>query len=155
MMRNQRALAVLAALALGISATPAQADAVGDFFKRLGRSISRPPQPSKPAQPARRSGNKTASKPTAIEATSPTPAATPAATASLTPIPIPVTERRASAAPQGSAAGLDLPYAVPVPARPGFVTSPYAPTSGHVDVRGFASGTAVKDPYTGKIFLAP
>lgn len=49
----------------------------------------------------------------------------------------------------------DLPYGVPVPGRAGFVFSPYSPSGGYVDVRGFPSGTAVKDPYTGKLFLTP
>jgi len=49
----------------------------------------------------------------------------------------------------------DIPYAIPVPNKPGFVTSPYAPKQGLVDVRGFPSGTEVKDPYTGKTFLTP
>ncbi|HEX4086350.1 MAG TPA: hypothetical protein VHY22_15655 [Chthoniobacteraceae bacterium] len=49
----------------------------------------------------------------------------------------------------------DYPYAQPVPGKPGFVVSPYAPGSGYVDVRGFAPGTEVKDPYTQKIFLVP
>lgn len=46
-------------------------------------------------------------------------------------------------------------YGKQVPGKPGFVTSPYAPYSGYVDVRGFQNGTEVKDPYTGKIFLVP
>jgi hypothetical protein len=48
-----------------------------------------------------------------------------------------------------------MPYGIPVPNKPGFVTSPYAPKSGLVDVRGFPSGTEVTDPYTGKTFLTP
>jgi TPR repeat protein len=48
-----------------------------------------------------------------------------------------------------------IPYAKPVPGNPGFVTSPYAPQSGFVDVRGFPRGTEVKDPYTGRIFVVP
>lgn len=42
-----------------------------------------------------------------------------------------------------------------VPEKPGFVTSPYAPDAGAIDVRGFPPDTQVKDPYTGKIFLVP
>jgi len=48
-----------------------------------------------------------------------------------------------------------MPYGIPVPNKPGFVTSPYSPKSGYVDVRGFPSGTEVKDPYSGRIFLTP
>jgi hypothetical protein len=43
---------------------------------------------------------------------------------------------------------------VPVPGKPGFVRSPYSPDK-MTDVRGYAPGTEVKDPYTQKIFLVP
>jgi hypothetical protein len=48
-----------------------------------------------------------------------------------------------------------LRYGTPVPGKTGFVTSPFAPDSGYIDVRGFPPGTAVKDPYTDRIFLTP
>src|SRR5256885_13554866 len=48
-----------------------------------------------------------------------------------------------------------LAYGKPVPGKSGLVTSPYSPDAGYIDVRGFAPGTPVKDPYSGKIFLTP
>ena len=55
----------------------------------------------------------------------------------------------------GSKKGDDFRYGIPVPGKKGFVTSPYSPESGYIDVRGFQPGTPVKDPYSGKIILTP
>lgn len=63
--------------------------------------------------------------------------------------------RWAKAASSGSDEKADLPYGTPVPGKPGFVTSPFAPDAGYVQVLGFPQGTPVEDPYTGKIFLTP
>jgi hypothetical protein len=48
-----------------------------------------------------------------------------------------------------------FPTAKAVPGKPGYVFSPYDPNGGYVDVNGFTSGSKVKDPYSGKIFLVP
>ena len=48
-----------------------------------------------------------------------------------------------------------IPTAKPVPGKAGYVFSPYDPNGGYVDVNGFSSGSKVKDPYSGKIFLVP
>ena len=54
--------------------------------------------------------------------------------------------------PTSGQAPSTVDYGTPVPGKPGFVTSPYSPYAGYVDVRGFPPGTEVKDPYTGKSF---
>ena len=48
-----------------------------------------------------------------------------------------------------------MPYGIPVPGHKGMVTSPYSPEGNYIDVSAFTPGSAVKDPYTGKIFLVP
>jgi hypothetical protein len=62
------------------------------------------------------------------------------------------TARRSVANGRGK---IDIPYGTPVPGKQGFVTSPFSPDSGYVDVRGVPPGTEVKDPYSGKTFLTP
>jgi len=47
------------------------------------------------------------------------------------------------------------PSGTKVSGKPGLVKSPYAPYAGDVDVQGIPSGTQVKCPYTGKIFIVP
>jgi len=143
-----------AAIAL-FAAQPARANSVGDFFKALGNSIAHPSQKKKTPPPATKPPTKkprtkgeqqVADNPPAPPPTPP-PTVTPAATTSQPPV------RPASVPPVRSKR--DIPYAIPVPNKPGFVTSPYAPKQGLVDVRGFPSGTEVKDPYSGKTFLTP
>jgi hypothetical protein len=138
-----------------LSGRLANADPTGDFFKKLGHSISKAfkPQPTpQPARKTRTSRRATSQESKASQEASPTPSAEPSQPAKeekLTPTVLP-----ASAAPAGKAKG-DMPYGIPVPGRKGMVMSPYLPEGNYVDVSAFAPGSAVKDPYTGEIFLVP
>jgi hypothetical protein len=136
-------------------ANPAQAGSVGDFFKALGNSIAHPGQNRKQKNaPSSKRPKTKGSEPNAPEyppVPAATPPQTPTPTATLSQPPV----RPAVAPPQNRNSKRDIPYAIPVPDKPGFVTSPYSPKSGYVDVRGFPSGTEVKDPYSGKTFLTP
>jgi hypothetical protein len=50
---------------------------------------------------------------------------------------------------------VNYPTGIAIPGKPGRVKSPYAQYAGEVDVSGIPSGTTVKCPFTGKIFIVP
>jgi hypothetical protein len=134
------------------------ADPVGDFFKKVGQSISNAFQPRPTPNPTEKKTTHGSRRPGArnanISEASPAPVeqtTNVVQEAKLTPT---ITVLRASAVPAEKAKG-DMPYGIPVAGQKGMVTSPYLPEGGYVDVSGFAPGSAVRDPYTRKIFLVP
>jgi hypothetical protein len=130
---------------IGTGSAQAEPGPLENFFHRLRRALGEPQQKS-----ARRSSHRQTDETTNPSSEgSPTPAATGGAGA-------PPSERNTRTATRAiSKKGDDLSYGTPVPGKTGFVTSPFSPNAGYIDVRGFAPGTPVKDPYTGKIFLTP
>jgi hypothetical protein len=133
---------------------------VGDFFKKLGQSISKPSQPEPQPQLTRPQPAKT---PHPMR--QPTSRAAPAAAATSPAVnqPLHPSKEKEPTGPVRSVSAADmekikagLPYGIPVPGRKGMVTSPYTPEDGkYIDVTGFAPGSIVKDPYIGKFFLVP
>ena len=152
---RSRGICLLVVALFFLSGPWANADPVGDFFKKVGRSISKAFQPQ-PAQPQPTKKKRASRRSTAQEQNA----------AGATPIPLeeplkPSREQKftptvlpALAAPAEKAKG-DMPYGIPVPGQKGMVTSPYLPVGNYIDVSAFLPGSAVKDPYTGKIFLVP
>jgi hypothetical protein len=132
----------------GVAANP-----VGEFFKRVGRSISnlgRSPTPTPTPQRLREDTQR--GETVADKKDMPNH---PSAMPFVTPTPTPMEVRPATVAPPDRRRSRDLPYGVAVLNRPGLVTSPYAPNQGLVDVRAFPKSTEVMDPFTGKVFLTP
>ena len=142
--RLLRLIAAISLAAYSIISPPAEARSLGDFFKALGNSIAHPQKKQQPrtrAKSSKGSGTTNASP-------MPSPAA------SVAP-PAGQNVRTASLAPEAKGAKRDSPYAVPVAGKKGFVTSPFAPDAGYIDVSKFPPGTEVKDPFSGKIFRTP
>ena len=146
---------------LFLSGSFVNAGPVGDFFKKVGQSISKPfqpePQPQSTPPPQPTKTPHATRRPTSREA--PAAAATrPTVAQSSQP---PKEEEFTGTVRGVSTADMEkikagLPYGIPVPGRKGMVTSPYAPEEAkYIDVTGFASGSVVKDPYTGKFFRVP
>jgi len=130
------------------SANVASAGPFRDLFRALRSVIAHPHETPRPHRSSR-SSHKHNETPPSDASNSQT---------SVSPVPAPPGQRDirwAKAASGASQQKTELPYGTPVPGKPGLVTSPFAPDTGYVDVTGFPPGTAVEDPYTGKIFLTP
>ena len=149
---------------LVLSGPYVNAGPVGDFFKKVGHSISKPlqaqPEPQPPPQSTRPQPANTPQA-TRRRTSRATPAAAATAPAVGQPSHPPKEEGLTGSVRPVSAADIakakaGLPYGIPVPGRKGMVTSPYLPEEDkYIDVTDFASGSVVKDPYTGKFFLVP
>jgi hypothetical protein len=147
---------------LVLSGPYVNAGPVGDFFKKVGQSISKPiqPQPESPPQSTRPQPANTphATRKRTSRAASAADATPPAVGQPSHP---PKEEELTGSVRPVSAADIakvkaGLPYGIPVPGRKGMVSSPYLPEEDkYIDVTGFTSGSVVKDPYTEKFFLVP
>ena len=153
---------------LFLSGSFVNAGPVGNFFKKVGQSISKPlqsrPEPPPPPQPQPQS---TRPQPTKTSHATRRPTSRAASAAATAP---PAEAQSSHPSKEGESTGnvrrvsaadiekakAGLPYGVPVPGRKGMVTSPYLPEEDkYIDVTDFASGSVVKDPYTEKFFLVP
>ena len=139
---RSRGISLLVAALFLLCGHQANADPVGDFFKKLGQSISKTFQPQPTPRPTRKTTRPEATPTSLGEPSKP-------AKEEITRTVLP-----ASAAPADKAKG-DMPYGIPVPGQKGMVRSPYLPEANYIDVSAFVAGSAVKDPYTGKIFRVP
>ena len=156
--RSRWVLLPLAALFI-MSGRCVNADPVGDLFKKVGQSVSKAFQPHPTPNPtAKKTTKRVAHRPSSPQSNlvgaSPTPLEQLTNLVKEEKVTPTVTVLRASTVPAEKAKG-DMPYGIPVPGHKGMVTSPYSPEGNYIDVSAFAPGSAVKDPYTGKIFLVP
>src|SRR6266853_6039192 len=119
-----------------------------DFCRALRSAVAHPHETSRPHRSSLSSHKHNETPPTDASDSQ----------TSGTPVPAPPGRpdvRVAKAASGTTQQKTELPYGTPGPGKPGWVTSPFAPDSGYVDVTGFPPGSEVEDPYTGKIFLTP
>jgi hypothetical protein len=141
-----------------LSARCVNADPVGDFFKKVGQSVSKAFQPRPTPNPTEKKTKRAARRPSSRNLTatdaSPTPLEQPTDLVKEEKVIPTVVVLRAAPVPPEKAKG-DMPYGIPVPGHKGMVTSPYSPEGNYIDVSAFAPGSAVRDPFTGKIFLVP
>ena len=142
-----------------LSAGCINADPVGDFFKKVGQSISKAFEPQlAPNQTKKKPTTRASRRPTSPQSNlvgaSPTPLEQPIDLVKEEKVTPTVVVLRAAAVPPEKAKG-DMPYGIPVPGHKGMVTSPYSPEGNYIDVSAFAPGSAVRDPFTGKMFLVP
>ncbi|HEU0207380.1 MAG TPA: hypothetical protein VFQ78_00235 [Candidatus Udaeobacter sp.] len=155
---SSRWLCVPVAMLFFFSGPCVNADAVSDFFKRVGDSVSKAFQPRPTPNPnqkkTKHAAHRLALRNPNVAGASPTPLEEPTVVVKQETVTPSVTVMRASGVPAEKAKG-DMPYGIPVPGHKGMVTSPYVPDGNYIDVRGFAAGSAVKDPYTGRLFLVP
>jgi hypothetical protein len=141
--RLTRLIVVLLLIGFLMMGDIANAGSFMEFLKAIGNSIAHPQKKSQ-------SHTKGTKEPASRHTASPNP------TFGQSPAPpVEPNVRTASAAPEAKDGKADVPYAIPVPGKRGFVISPFAPDAGYVDVHQFPPGTEVKDPFTGKVFLTP
>ena len=136
----------LSILAMLIATQAAEAGSFMDFFRALRRPITQPEQKPRSHRSSRKQNKDAVSSDASSHASS---------GGAVTGPPDGHNTRTAKAASATKEGKNGLLYGTPVPGKQGLVMSPFEPDSGYIDVRGFPSGTAVKDPYTDKIFLTP
>ena len=148
--RMKRFALTMSILLIGVTSMPAETDEPGPFerfFRAMRRGLNEPHHKSASHRSSRKQTDAETKNSSNQESNTQTTNSGAGA---------PPSERNTRTATKAaSKKGEDLRYGTPVPGKKGFVTSPFSPDAGYIDVRGFSPGTPVKDPYTGKVFLAP
>ena len=152
-MRQSILVLMMSILLFGTASAFAETDEPGPF-ERLFRAIRHASNERRHKATTHRTVHKEQTQQTANTATSSNETST--VSAGSDAVAKPPSDRNTRSASRATGKKQEgLAYGKPVPGKTGLVTSPYSPDKGYIDVRGFAPGTPVKDPYTGKIFLTP